>query len=63
MSRPTIGFRHDLRKHASRLIAIALTARDKGQIEYADRLTEQASGVMDAVKAMEVVRQRHTKKN
>jgi hypothetical protein len=53
----------DLRKHASRLLAIALTARDKGQIEYADRLTEQASGVRDTAKTIELVRQRHTKKN
>jgi hypothetical protein len=52
----------DLRKHASRLLAIALTARDKGQIEYADRLTEQASGVLDTAKTLELVRQRHTKK-
>ena len=52
----------DLRKHASRLFAIALTARDKGQIEYADRLTEQASDVLDTAKTLEFVRQRHTKK-
>jgi hypothetical protein len=54
--------RADLRKHASRLLAIALTARDKGQIEYADRLTEQASGVLDTAKTLELIRQRHTKK-
>jgi hypothetical protein len=59
VSRPTIGFRHDLRKHASRLLAIALTARDKGQIEYADMLTEQASSVLDITKTLELVRQRH----
>jgi hypothetical protein len=51
----------DLRNHAGHLLATALTARDKGQIEYADRLTEQASDVLDAVKTMEAVRQRHTK--
>jgi hypothetical protein len=46
-----------MRKHASRLLAIALTARDKGQIEYADRLTEQAADVLDAVMATEVRKQ------
>jgi hypothetical protein len=52
----------DLRKHANRLLAIALTARDKGQIECADRLAEQASGVLDTAKTLELVRQRHIKK-
>jgi hypothetical protein len=36
-----------MREHATRLLAMALTVRDKGQIEYADRLTEQASDVLD----------------
>ena len=54
--------RADLRKHASRLLVTALTARDKGQIEYADRLTEQASGVLDTAETLELIRQRHTKK-
>jgi hypothetical protein len=43
-----------MREHASRLLAMALTARDNGQIEYSDRLTEQASDVLNAVKAVEV---------
>jgi hypothetical protein len=42
-----------MREHASRLLAMALTARDNGQIEYADRLTGQAADVMDAVRAVE----------
>jgi hypothetical protein len=46
-----------MRTHVSRLLAIALTARDKGQIECADRLTEQASDVLDAVMATEVRKQ------
>jgi hypothetical protein len=45
-----------MREHASRLLAMALTARDKGQIEYADRLTKQASDVLDAAKAVETAR-------
>jgi hypothetical protein len=44
-----------MREHASRLLAMALTARDNGQIEYSDRLTEQASDVLSALKAVEVV--------
>jgi hypothetical protein len=44
------------REHASRLLAMALTARDKKQIEYADRLTKQASDVLDAAKAVETAR-------
>ena len=55
-------YRSDLRKHASRLLAIALAVRDRGQIEYADRLTQQASDVFDTAKTLDVVRQRHTKK-
>ena len=34
-------------ERASRLLAMALSARDKGQIEYADKLTKQASDVLD----------------
>jgi hypothetical protein len=44
-----------MRGHASRLLAMALTARDNGQIEYSDRLTEQASDVLNVVKAVELV--------
>jgi hypothetical protein len=44
-----------MREHATRLLAMALTARDKGQIEYADRLTKQASDALDAAKAAEWV--------
>jgi hypothetical protein len=51
-----------MRKHASRLLSIALTARVKGQTEFADRLTEQASDVLGASKAVEVARQRHLTK-
>ena len=51
-----------MRGHANRLLAMALMARDKGQIEYADRLTDQASDVLDVSKAVEVARQRHAKK-
>jgi cellobiose-specific phosphotransferase system component IIA len=36
-----------MRDRASRLLAMALSARDKGQIEYADKLTKQASDVLD----------------
>jgi hypothetical protein len=36
-----------MRERASRLLAMALSARDKGQIEYADKLTKQASDVLD----------------
>ena len=50
-----------IRGHASRLLAMALTARDNGQIEYADRLTEQASDVLDTAKAVELAQQLHTK--
>jgi hypothetical protein len=41
-----------LRDRASRLLAMAISARDKGQAEYADRLTEQAED-LDAAKAKE----------
>jgi hypothetical protein len=51
-----------MREHASRLFAMALTARDNGQIEYSDRLTEQASDVLSAVKAVEVAQQPRPKK-
>ena len=51
-----------MREHATRLLAMALTVRDKGQIEYADKLTEQASDVLDTAKAVEWAQQRHTKK-
>jgi hypothetical protein len=50
-----------MREHASRLFAMALTARDKGKIEYADRLTEQASDVLDAAAATEIAQRRHLK--
>jgi cellobiose-specific phosphotransferase system component IIA len=36
-----------MRDRASRLLAMALSARDKGQIEYADKLAKQASDVLD----------------
>jgi hypothetical protein len=52
----------EMRERASRLFAMALTARDSGQIEYADRLTKQASDVLDAAMATEVAQQRHFKK-
>jgi hypothetical protein len=42
-----------LRDRASRLLAMALSAREKGQAEYADRLTEQAADFLDAAKAAE----------
>jgi hypothetical protein len=51
-----------MREHASRLLAMALTARDRGQTEYADRLTEQASEVLYAVEAAEAAQQSQTKK-
>jgi hypothetical protein len=51
-----------MREHASRLLAMALTARDKGQIEYSDRLTEQASDVLNAVKAVEVAQHSQPRK-
>jgi hypothetical protein len=52
----------EMREHASRLLAMALTARDNGQIEYSDRLTEQASDVLNVVKAVELVQQSQPKK-
>jgi hypothetical protein len=51
-----------MRTHASRLLARALIARDKGQIEFADRLSEQASDVMKVSKLVEVARQRYLTK-
>jgi hypothetical protein len=42
--------------------AMVITARDKGQIEYADRLAKQALDVLDSAMATEVARQRHLKK-
>jgi hypothetical protein len=44
-----------LRDRASRLLAMAISAREKGQPEYADRLTEQATDFLDAAKAVESV--------
>jgi hypothetical protein len=44
-----------LRDRASRLLAMAISAREKGQAEYADRLTEQATDFLDAAKAAESV--------
>ena len=44
-----------LRDRASRLLAMAISAREKGQAEYADRLTEQATDFLDAAKAAELV--------
>jgi hypothetical protein len=46
-----------MRGHASRLLAMALTARDNGQVEYADRLTEQASDVLGGASVVEVAQQ------
>ena len=43
-----------LRDRASRLLALAISAREKGQAEYADRLTEQAADFLDAAKAAEL---------
>jgi hypothetical protein len=43
-----------LRDRASRLLAMAISA-EKGQAEYADRLTEQAADFLDAAKAAESV--------
>lgn len=40
-----------MRERASRLLAMALNARDNGQIEYADRLTKQASDILDEIAA------------
>jgi hypothetical protein len=42
-----------MRKRASRLLAMALNARDKGQIEYADELAKVASDVLDEATAAE----------
>jgi stringent starvation protein B len=44
-----------LRDRASRLLAMAISAREKGQGVYADRLTEQAADFLDAAKAAESV--------
>jgi hypothetical protein len=44
-----------LRDRTNRLLAMALSAREKGQAEYADRLTEQAADFLDAAKAAESV--------
>jgi hypothetical protein len=44
-----------LRDRARRLLAMALSARGKGQAEYADRLSEQATDFLDAAKAAESV--------
>jgi len=43
-----------LRDGARRLLAMAISAREKGQAEYADRLTEQAADFLDAAKAAEL---------
>ena len=40
-----------LRERAGRLLAMALNARDKGQIGYADKLSKQASDVLDEAEA------------
>jgi hypothetical protein len=42
-----------LREHASRLLAMAPNARDRGQVEYAEKLTKQAADVLDEAKAAE----------
>ena len=44
-----------LRDRASRLLAMAISAREKGQAEYADRLTEQAADFLDTAKAAKSV--------
>jgi len=51
-----------MRDHASRLLAMALTAHDNGQIEYSDRLTEHASDVLNAVKAVGMVQHSQPRK-
>ena len=43
-----------LRDGARRLLAMAISAREKGQPEYAERLTEQAADFLDAAKAAEL---------
>ena len=43
-----------LRDRARRLLTLALSAREKGQAEYADRLTEQAADFLDAARAAEL---------
>jgi hypothetical protein len=43
-----------LRDGARRLLAMAISAREKGQAEYAERLTEQAADFLDAAKAAEL---------
>jgi hypothetical protein len=42
-----------LRQRATRLLAMALKARDGGQQDLADRLTEQASELFDEASALE----------
>jgi hypothetical protein len=44
---------YQMRERASRLFAMALNARDKGQIEYADKLTKQAADILDEATAAE----------
>jgi hypothetical protein len=51
-----------LRDRASRLLTMALSAREKGQAEYADRLTEQAADFLDAAKAAQQQQQPQPKK-
>ena len=46
------------RDRASHLLAMALSAREKGQAEYADRLTEQAADFLDAAKSRVAAQQR-----
>jgi hypothetical protein len=51
-----------LRDRARRLLAMAISAREKGQAQYADRLTEQAADFLDAARAAERAAERQRKK-
>jgi hypothetical protein len=42
-----------LRERATRLLAMALKAREDGHADYAERLTERASHLLDEATAME----------
>jgi hypothetical protein len=52
-----------MRDHASRLLAMAISARGKGQAEYADRLTEQAADFLAAKAAESVAAQQQNNRS
>jgi hypothetical protein len=43
----------DIRQRATRLLAMAMKAREAGQDDFADRLTKQASDLFDEASGLE----------